>query len=235
MSYCVNCGVELEKSLQNCPLCGVEAKNPREPFDASAPRPYSARVARIQDQVERRYAAIIISVVLMLAAVVCVMANLVYEDAFTWSIYVVTSLALLWVLAVFPFLHPRLHPVVLVALDVCALLLFLNIINRQDPTSDWYTRLAMPQVLLYGFLALAVVLLWRAPFVRGWQRIGAAVMAGGMGVMGLECLLDLYNSMRVQLEWSWFVIIPAFALGLILFLIERKREVKEEIMKRLRV
>lgn len=235
MAYCVNCGVELEKSLKSCPLCGVEAVNPKEPFDPSVPRPYSARIATIQEQVERRYTAIIISVVLALAAVICVMANLVYEDSFTWSVYVVSGIAMLWVLAVVPFLHPRLHPVVIVALDVCALLLFLNIINQQDPTSDWYTLLAMPQVLLYGFLALVVVLLWRTSFVRGWQRIGVAIMAAGAGVMGLECLLDLYNGMRVQPQWSWFVIIPAFALGLILFLIERKREVKEEIMKRLRV
>ena len=235
MAYCVNCGVELEKSLESCPLCGVEAVNPKEPFDPSVPRPYSARVARIQDQVERRYTAIIISVILALAAVICVMANLVYEDSFTWSIYVVASITLLWVLAILPLLHPRLHPVVIVALDVCVLLLFLYIINGQDPATDWYTRLAMPQVLLYGFLALIVVLLWRTSFVRGWQRIGVAIMAVGVGVMGLECLLDLYNSMNVQPQWSWFVIIPAFALGLILFLIERKREVKEEIMKRLRV
>ncbi len=235
MAYCVNCGVELEKSAQNCPLCGVEAKNPKEPFDPSVPRSYSARIATIQDQVERRYTAIIISVLLALAAVICVMANLVYEDSFTWSIYVVASLVLVWVLAIFPLLYPRLHPVVIVALDVCALLLFLYVINYQDPASDWYTRLAMPQVLLYGFLALVVVLLWRTSFVRGWQRVGVAIMAVGAGVMGLECLLDLYNSMQVQLQWSWFVIIPAFAIGLILFLIERKREVKEEIMKRLRV
>ena len=28
MSYCVNCGVELEKSEKACPLCGIEVKNP---------------------------------------------------------------------------------------------------------------------------------------------------------------------------------------------------------------
>ena len=31
MSYCVNCGVELEKSEKRCPLCGVEGINPAQP------------------------------------------------------------------------------------------------------------------------------------------------------------------------------------------------------------
>ena len=30
MSYCVNCGVELEKGAKKCPLCGTKVINPRE-------------------------------------------------------------------------------------------------------------------------------------------------------------------------------------------------------------
>lgn len=235
MSYCVNCGVELEKSQKVCPLCGAEVVNPREPCDPLLPRPYSDHIARVHAAVERRYAAIILTVVLTLAAVICVMANLVYEDSFTWSVYVVASLALLWALVPFPMLFPSLHPAVIVTLDVCALLLFLNLINSQTGGRDWYTRLAMPQVLLYGVLALIVVLLWRSKHIYGWQRYGIAVMAAGTGLLGLEALLDLYNSMQVQLQWSWFAAIPAYALGLILFLLERQREVKDAIMRRLRV
>lgn len=30
MSYCVNCGVELDKNLQACPLCNTPVINPKE-------------------------------------------------------------------------------------------------------------------------------------------------------------------------------------------------------------
>ena len=30
MSYCVNCGVELEPSLKKCPLCNTPVINPNE-------------------------------------------------------------------------------------------------------------------------------------------------------------------------------------------------------------
>ena len=235
MAYCVNCGVELEKSLEHCPLCGVEAINPKEPYDPTLPKPYSTRIVRMQARVERRFSALIISVVFALAAVVCVMANLVYQDALTWSVYVVASLALIWVLALFPLIYTGMHPVAVVMLDICVLLLYLYVINLADSSADWYITLAMPQVLLYGVIALIDVLVLKGGIMVGWQRYGLVVMSVGAAMMGLEVILDLYNNMHVELGWSWFVIIPAFALGLILFLIERKRELKDEILKRLRV
>ncbi|HOF93916.1 MAG TPA: hypothetical protein PLE79_00125, partial [Clostridia bacterium] len=137
MAYCVNCGVELEKSLEHCPLCGVEAINPKEPYDPTLPKPYSTRIVRMQARVERRFSALIISVVFALAAVVCVMANLVYQDALTWSVYVVASLALIWVLALFPLIYTGMHPVAVVMLDICVLLLYLYVINLADSSADW--------------------------------------------------------------------------------------------------
>ena len=53
--------------------------------------------------------------------------------------------------------------------------------------------------------------------------------------MALEVLLDQFNDMAISLDWSWFVVIPTFALAVVLFLLERKRDVKEAIFKRLRV
>jgi hypothetical protein len=118
------------KKASSTARCRAEAVNPKEPYDSTLPRPYSTHIAKIQTQVERRYAALIITILMALAAVVCVMANLVYEDAFTWSIYVVASLGLLWVLILFPLLTPGLHPAAAVMLDICALLLYLYIVNQ---------------------------------------------------------------------------------------------------------
>lgn len=235
MAYCVNCGVELEKSQAYCPLCAVEVQNPKEPYDPTLAKPYSRHIVRVQKRLERRYMAWIITVLILLAGVVCVMADLVYTGAMTWSLYVVSSLLMAWVLVLLPLLFTGLHPVVCVLLDVCALLAFLYVINIADTSSDWYLTLAMPQVLFYGLLALVDVLLWRSKWLHGWQRIGVVIASGGVAMMGLEILLDLFNDMHIELDWSWFVIIPAFAVGLILFLLERKREVKEEILKRLRI
>lgn len=235
MSYCVNCGVELEKSMQFCPLCGTEVLNPREPFDSTLPKPYSSHLERAQVDTARRYTAWIVTVVMVLAAVVCVMADLVYSNRLTWSVYVVSSLMLAFVIVMLPLLYPGLNPAAAVLLDVCALLLFLYLMNMADRSGDWYYTLAMPQVLIVGVLALIDVVAFRSRHIHGLQRYGIISMSIGVSMVGLEVLLDLYNDMRLELTWSWFVIIPMFALGLILFLIERKREVKDELIRRMRV
>ena len=65
MSYCVNCGVELEKSEQRCPLCGVEVINPAEPFDFTDVRPYPKHVERLNARIDRRYTATFLSLLLL--------------------------------------------------------------------------------------------------------------------------------------------------------------------------
>ena len=40
MSYCVNCGVELDKTCSVCPLCNTRVINPNQPVDTVSPKPY---------------------------------------------------------------------------------------------------------------------------------------------------------------------------------------------------
>jgi len=235
MSYCVNCGVELEKTLQSCPLCGVEVINPKEPPVTDCKRPYSDRIAKIQKKVEHRYAALIVSVLIVLAGSICAMADAVYNDAFTWSLYVTASLALVWIFTLLPFCVPKLHPLLYATLDVCALLLFLYVLNLLDGSGNWYASLAMPLVMLYGVIGIIDMLLWRSALVRGWQKPAAVVASIGPAMMGTEVLLDLYNAIQVRFDWSWFVVIPMLALALVLTLIERKQQLKAAILKRLHI
>ncbi|MDL2258647.1 DUF6320 domain-containing protein [Eubacteriales bacterium OttesenSCG-928-K08] len=234
MAYCVNCGVELEKSLKQCPLCGVEAINPREPYDALAPRPYSAHIDSLQRRAGRRLVGWIVTVLMILGGVICVMANLVYNETLTWSIYVLASLMLVWVLIMLPLLY-RLHPVVAVLLDIGAMMLFLYLFNLADTSTDWYFDLAVPMVLICGVLALIDVAAFLSPKIVGWQQYGIVLMSLGIAMMGLEALLDLFNDMEVHLGWSWFTVLPTFALGLVFFILERRRELKDAIYKRLRL
>ena len=37
MSYCVNCGVELDKTCSVCPLCNTKVINPNQPVDTVSP------------------------------------------------------------------------------------------------------------------------------------------------------------------------------------------------------
>ena len=42
MSYCVNCGVELDPTARTCPLCQTPVVNPRQPVDTELPLRFPA-------------------------------------------------------------------------------------------------------------------------------------------------------------------------------------------------
>ena len=43
MSYCVNCGVELDKTCSKCPLCNTPVYNPNQPIDRVSPPPFPSK------------------------------------------------------------------------------------------------------------------------------------------------------------------------------------------------
>ena len=50
MSYCVNCGVELDQTAQVCPLCHTPVINPKQPVDRISPPPFP--LERIQEMAD---------------------------------------------------------------------------------------------------------------------------------------------------------------------------------------
>ena len=88
MSYCVNCGVELEKSEKNCPLCGVEVINPARPYDDKAVRPYPKRLDPINARINRQFIASVLSICMAFPAVLCLAINLSLNGSLSWSLYV---------------------------------------------------------------------------------------------------------------------------------------------------
>ena len=80
MSYCVNCGVELDPSLKRCPLCNTPVIHPSQlaQKDTQARSFYPSRKGQV-DTVKRTDIAILISVILGGTAIACGLLNrLVY-------------------------------------------------------------------------------------------------------------------------------------------------------------
>ena len=88
MSYCVNCGVELEKSLQECPLCHTPVINPVEQNKALPPSPYPTNKGQVE-VVKRKDLGILLSVVLSATSITCLLLNLLVFDSSLWSLAVI--------------------------------------------------------------------------------------------------------------------------------------------------
>lgn len=177
MSYCVECGVELEKGAGACPLCDTPVINPRAPeADADpASRAYSGEVV-LPAGVRRRYVAFLISVSLAIPNIICVIANLLYPSTGIWALYVASSSVLAWVLFVQPFFWKKVNPYFLLALGTVAVTLFIYIFFVVNRETAWFYKTAVPLVAVLA-VCLAAFVFWFRLKKRDWPHIVTAILS----------------------------------------------------------
>ncbi len=125
MSYCVNCGVELDKSAKKCALCDAPVLNPFEDESVEpTPAPYSDKLF-IPSSVSRRYIAFIFSVVLLIPNIICNITNLLIPESGLWAIYINATSLLFFILFILPFVFKKVNPYLLLFLDTVSVILYI--------------------------------------------------------------------------------------------------------------
>ncbi|MBR5233534.1 MAG: hypothetical protein IKW03_04920 [Clostridia bacterium] len=158
MSYCVNCGVELSAGTKKCCLCDTPVINPNEIKDTECSPAFPERIA-IPQSSKNKYAAIIISILLLIPNVVCVITNFLFTPELLWSIYVVSSSAMFWFLFVFPFIMKRKLPYLIVAVDAIATAAYIFIFYYYNSprTDNWFWTVALP-IDIVVFVCIAILI-----------------------------------------------------------------------------
>lgn len=232
MSYCVNCGVELEKSEQRCPLCGVEVINPAEPFDFTDVRPYPKHVERLNARIDRRYTATFLSLLLLIPVSVCIFTNMLTGGTISWSLYVMGGALLLFCFLLLPLLLERRNVYGCLLIDGAATALFLLGVERITGKS-WFFTLGLPLVTLatlYGFLIVWLCMRKnkREPFIK----LAIALAAMGVLVVLVECTIHFYQGASLLPRWSEYALIPCLVLSVILLLLNKRAKLKSELRRR---
>ena len=98
MSFCVNCGVELDATSRECPLCNTPVINPREiKYDQNGriiltgvelPTPFPEEKGQVE-VVKRKDVAILLTTVAVATSVVCGLLNLLVFSSKPWSLAVI--------------------------------------------------------------------------------------------------------------------------------------------------
>ncbi len=233
MSYCVHCGVELEASEQNCPLCGTEVCNPRQPFDPRARRPYPSHVDPITERINRQFIVAIISILLAFPALLVIIIDLFYTDSLDWSLIVAGALAMIWVVICPAMLMRRPTFLKVVVPSVLAVLAFMWLLNQFYFMSGWYLGLALPIILLTSVLLMINGVLIERLILTGFAIPAALLISIGILVSGIELIVNRYLNGVFSIQWSLFVLIPCLALAAIAISIARRRNIQDEIRKRL--
>ena len=232
MSYCVNCGVELDASLEVCPLCNTPVLNPNEIERPQLKTPFPKENGQVE-VVKRKDLGILLSVVLATTAITCGLLNILVFDSNRWSLLVIGVCMILWVLCIPAVIYTRLNIYASLLLDGLAVILYLYMITFLTDSERWYWGLALPIVVLVTCVIEAFALcVRRIPrsilSTTLFVFIGVAVLC-----VGIELLIDRFLGHRLWLTWSAVVLTVCVIISILLITMLSQKRLRNAVRRRL--
>ncbi len=232
MSYCVNCGVELAKSEKYCPLCNVEVLNPKAPWQDPVERPYPRYLEKLVHRIDRRYFATLAGLILMIPIMINILLDILDGNGVSWSAYIVGAMALLFIFIVFPFYFKRYHTVTFLSVNCAAILLYLLFIERMNG-GQWFVGIGLPVTVAASIGIIILALLFTRKDMTILKKSASVLFALGLFVLVVEVIIRLNETAPFDLEWSFYALIPCAIIGVAAMILEHRKNLKEEIRRRL--
>ncbi len=234
MSYCVNCGVKLEASLEECPLCHTPVLNPKE-FSHTRPVSPFPRVRGQVDAIKSKDWAVLLSIVLIAVCISCGMLNWLVYDRYLWSLPVIGACIIIWVAAIPAVIYTRLPIYASLLFDGLAVSLYLYLITLMTKTNNkaWFWELGLPITGLATFLVIVFVLLRRklsASFLTTALYIFAEIP---VLCICIELLARRFMGAPKGLSWSAVVLTACVIIVAALGTILSKKRFRNAVRKRL--
>lgn len=223
MSYCVNCGVELEKGCPSCPLCDTPVLNPREMKKEDVKPVYPEKLS-IPKSLSKKYWVFVLSLVLLIPNLVLLILEALIFDSGVVK-YVVGGFAVAWIWFLFPFLWKKPIPVILLAVDALALLCYLDLYKIYGDDNGWFNSIVLPVVISLWAICNLFIFWLKKP--RSKSLISIAVL-GAVSVMSfvIEICINMFYIGKLQVVVS--LVLTACSVSLMVFFVfmEKSRRFK---------
>lgn len=233
MSYCVNCGVELDTSAKSCPLCSTPVLNPNEIRKLTGEQtPFPAQKSKVEP-VKRKDLGILLSMMTLGIAVMCGILNALVFRGTMWSLAVLGACVVLWVFLEPLILFPRQSVYLSLLFDGAAVFFLLYMITFLGSENTWFWGLGVPLAALVTATAELFTLC-----VRKLPRSFLAVClyfftALGLLCLGIELLLDRYVRSGISLSWSAVVLTVCSVFDIAFITILSRRRLRDSVQRRL--
>lgn len=232
MSYCVNCGVELDKTCGVCPLCSTPVYNPNQPVDTESPKPFPAGKGSVEP-VQRYEFTILMSIIFFTTAVVCgILNNFVFTRGY-WSVYVIGVCVMAWIFML-PTFFPNEVPLFLsLILNGISIAAYLAVISILHPGNGWYVDIGLPITSLATVLVLVLYIFSlrrKSSFITK-----TAILLGCIATLcvAIELLMRIHAKQPPTITWSAVVLTCCISIDVILIAISYLKGVREELRRRM--
>ena len=243
MSYCVNCGVELDASSRECPLCNTPVLNPKELNSqvwqkmaghntGEARTPFPEEKGQVET-VKRKDFGVLLSTVILASAITCgILHFLVFADS-AWSLAVIGACVLLWVLMIPVVIYTKLSAYLALLLDGAAAVIYLYMLTFLTGSSRWFWGLGLPIAVLVTAVTEALTLCIRM-LPRSFLTVALYLFtAVGLLCVGLELMIGYYLAEKIALRWSAVVLTVCVILDMALITMLSRRRLRNEVRRRL--
>mgnify|MGYP001121609025 CR=1 FL=1 len=243
MSYCVRCGVELDASAEECPLCKTLVMDP-EKFEygkliktvksrkGEENSPFPEAKGEVET-VNRKDFGILLSMVELASAVTCGLLNAFVFREPLWSLAVIGACLLLWVVMLPVVIFKRMNAFCALFLDGLAVSAYLYMLTFQIGEDGWFFGLGLPITVLVTAAAEAFVLCLNR-FPKSFLTVSLYLFTV-LGVLcaGLEMMIDWYLTKEICLGWSAVVLTVCAVLDIALVTMLSRRRLRNEVRRRL--
>lgn len=232
MSYCVNCGVELDPTAAACPLCHTKIYHPNQPVREDIPTPYPT-VKGVSEPVKKQEFTILMSIIFLTTSVVCIFLNIFTLPYGQWSLYVAGICALLWVFLLPVFFPKRANVYLNLALNGIGIALYLGFISFLHPGNGWYLHIALP-IIAAAALLLEIIFVFVFHF-KCSMIIKTVIFVTAIAVfcMEVEAVIDYHLKDCIFLQWSVIVLTCCIVIDIILLTIYLQEGLRSELRRRM--
>lgn len=233
MSYCVNCGVELDASARKCALCNTPVLNPNVLEQiAQATTPFPEEKGQVE-AVKRKDLGLLLSLVVLATAVTCGLLNFLTFRKEMWSLAVIGACVVLWVILIPVVIYVKQPVYVSLLLDGGAVGIYLYMLTFLTGSAGWFWGLGLYIVLLVtGLLEVFTFCVRKLP--RSFLTVSLYVFTGaGLLCVGLDLLIKHYLGGVLRLGWSAVVLTVCGILDVAIITMLSRRRLRNAVRRRL--
>ena len=235
MSYCVNCGVKLEHSLKDCPLCHTPVINPNE-LKNDALGSNIGPFATVKGEVEpmKKYdIGLWLTLVFGSTVIACGILNLFVFNHNYWSIPVIGACIIMWLFFCPRMFFPQIPVTLNLLVSAISIIFYQLAITLMTENDRWFFEIALPITLvLMGLVALSGICY---KFVARSLMATVLYFFMDVGILSvvIEYFVDNFLRQNFQIFWSAIVFSVCAVISVALIAILSMKRLRAAVRKRL--
>lgn len=231
MSYCVNCGVELDATAKACALCNTPVYNPNQLPKEGISTPYPKEEGQVET-VKSKDMAILLTVVFLATAVTCGLLNRFVFTGTRWSLAVIGICVVLWVIMLPGWMKNRPSVYLCLVLDGAAVFGYLYLLGHMVKDTEWVFKIGCPISVLVTCVAEGVALAMKK-LPRSFLTFSLYLIMGvAFLCTGLEMIIDYYLKRKIVLGWSAVVLTVCVIVGIAVITMLSRKRIRNAVRRR---